>query len=68
LEAQIRERLALDVHFVEVDLCGLIGSERDAALDALTTGEELPFVIAGDKVICTGKLDVVLIADSLGQR
>jgi hypothetical protein len=45
------------VRFVEADLFRLQGVQRTVAIDALTSGEALPFAILGDTVISTGKLD-----------
>ena len=61
----MKERFALDVRFEEVDLYGLLGGERDAALDAITTGREMPLLIAADQVVCAGNLDIDRIADAL---
>ena len=54
-----------DVRLKEVGLYELIGAERDAVLDALTSGEELPYVLVADKVVCTGGFNLARIADSL---
>jgi len=61
----LKERFALDVRFEEVDLYGLLGGERDAAIDAIAAGLEMPLAIVADKVICEGDLDIDRIADAL---
>lgn len=64
----MKERLGLDVRVEEADLFGLLGAERDAAVDALTAGLEMPFVLFADKVVCVGDLDMDRIADALRPR
>lgn len=61
----MKERFAVDVRFEEVDLYGLVDGERDAAIDAITSGLEMPLVIVADKVVYAGNLDVDRIADAL---
>ncbi len=57
LEADIAPRFSGVVRFVEADLFGLSGRQRSAAIDALTKGSVLPFVIMDDQMVCSGKLD-----------
>lgn len=59
------ERFALDVRFEQADLYGLVGGERDSAIDAITAGLDMPLVLVTDKVICAGDLDIDRIADEL---
>jgi hypothetical protein len=61
----LKERLAFDVCFEEVDLYGLVGGERDSAIDAIAAGLEMPYVLVAEKVICAGDLDIDRIADAL---
>ena len=61
----MREHFAFDVHFEQADLFGLIGGERDAAIDAITAGLEMPYVLIGDEVVCAGDLDADRIAAAL---
>ena len=58
----MNERTARPVRVVETSLYHLSGDERGAAIDALSSGAELPLVIAGGRVVCTGALDVEAIA------
>jgi hypothetical protein len=44
-----------------VDLLGLVGLEREAAIDALAAGSELPLVIVGGTVVCAGEIDITAI-------
>ena len=61
----MRERFAFDVRFEEEDLYGLAGGARDSAIDAITAGLDMPYVLVADKVICAGDLDIDRIADAL---
>lgn len=65
LEAQVKDRVACEIRFEEVDLYMLAGEEKDAALDALATGAELPFVIVDGKVACAGPLDAEPVSDAV---
>lgn len=65
LETQLRRRLARPVWVEEADLYGLQGAARHAALDALVAGNELPFVLVGDVVACSGALDADRIEDAI---
>lgn len=65
LGAQLNERTPQPVRVVETSLYHLEGPERGAAIDALSGGAELPLVIAGGRVVCTGELDVEAIAAAL---
>lgn len=58
LEVQMNERAAQPVLVVETSLYHLAGAERDAAIDALVGGAELPLVLVGDRVACTGSFDL----------
>jgi hypothetical protein len=61
----LRERFAFEVRFEEVDLYGLVAAERDSAIDAITAGLDMPYVLVADKVICAGDLEIDRIADAL---
>ena len=61
----MKERFAFDVRFEEVDLYGLVGGERDSAIDAITAGLDMPYVLVADMVVCAGDLDIDRIADAL---
>lgn len=65
LEVQLNERSAQPVLVVETSLYHLAGAERGAAIDALVGGAELPLVLVGDRVACSGALDVEAIASAL---
>lgn len=65
LGAQLNERTGRPIRVVETSLYHLAGTERGAAIDALSGGAELPLVIAGGRVVCTGALDVEAIASIL---
>lgn len=67
LGAQLNERTTQPVRVVETSLYHLDGVERGAAIDALSSGAELPLVIADGRVVCTGALDVEAIAAALPQ-
>ena len=53
------------VRFVEADLYGLVGPDRDAAIDALAGGKEFPFVIVEGTLICSGSIDTVAITKAV---
>lgn len=59
------DRFGLGVRFSEADLFRLQGPQRTAAIDALTSGGVLPFVILGDEVLSTGPLDADVIAHGI---
>lgn len=61
LEAQLN-RIRSGVQVAEADLLELLGQDREAAIDALSAGEEFPFVIVGGAVVCSGSLDVTVIS------
>lgn len=63
LKRQLADRLG-DCEVLAVDLYSLTGSERDAALDAIVTGQPSPFVLIEGRLVCTGgvELDAVLAA------
>lgn len=58
LEVQLNERAPQPVVVAETSLYHLAGAERDAAIDALVGGAELPLVLVGDRVACTGSFDL----------
>lgn len=51
----------------ETDLYQLNGIERAAAINALVSGAALPFIIVDERVVCTGSLDLEVVATALGQ-
>ena len=53
------------IRFAEADLLGLAGAQRSAALNALTTGGELPLTIIEDEVVSTGRFDPDTIARAI---
>jgi len=55
------------VRFEETDLYQLNGLQRTAAINALVSGAALPFVIVEDRIVCTGGLDLDVIATALAQ-
>ncbi|MDO8880564.1 MAG: hypothetical protein Q7W44_07180 [Coriobacteriia bacterium] len=57
LEVQLKERIGRPVRVVQRSLYHLAGTERTAAVDVLVSGAELPLVLVGDRVACTGSLD-----------
>ncbi|MHB1135542.1 MAG: hypothetical protein ACYCXR_06915 [Coriobacteriia bacterium] len=63
----MNERTTQPVRVVEMSLYHLAGAERGAAIDALSSGAELPLVIADGRVVCTGALDFEAIASALPQ-
>lgn len=65
LGAQIEERLNRQVRFSVVELLHLQGSQRNAALDELTSGRALPFILLGDQVLSTGPLDADVIVEGI---
>ncbi|PKQ17008.1 MAG: hypothetical protein CVT67_02370 [Actinobacteria bacterium HGW-Actinobacteria-7] len=67
LEAQLKDRVGYEILFEEADLWGLVGAEREAAIDALAAGHELPFVLVADHVVATGQLDAEKIEVALGR-
>lgn len=67
LEAQMTRQFDTTVRFVEADLFALQGNQRTAAIDALTSGDALPFVLLDERVISTGSLDPDTIAQGIEQ-
>lgn len=65
LEVQLSERTAHPIRVVETSLYHLTGTERGAAVDKLVGGAELPLVLVGDRVVCTGPFDIEIIASAL---
>lgn len=55
------------MRFEETDLYQLNGLQRTAAINALVSGAALPFVIVEDRIVCTGGLDLDVIATALAQ-
>lgn len=65
LEAQLSESLGRSVRVIEADLFGLAGEARNSALDALTSGADMPFVIVHEQVVHTGELDLRSVVDTI---
>lgn len=65
MEAQVNGMTDIPVRIEEADLYGLLGPERDAAIDALSNSKEFPFVIVGDRLACAGALDADAIAQAV---
>jgi hypothetical protein len=65
LETRFTEGVGHEVRIEEADLYALVGSERDAAIDALVAGRDLPIIIVAGEVSCAGDLDVARILDAL---
>lgn len=63
--AQIHDTASDSIRFEETDLCTCIGPERDAAIDALSTGKEFPLVIIGETLVCAGELDLSAIVEAV---
>jgi hypothetical protein len=68
LGARLKERVECDVRIDEADLYTLDGADRGAAIDAMATGMEPPFVIVAGRVVCEGDFDVDLIVQALAER
>ena len=65
LEARLGQRVGRDVSIEEADLYSLVGSERDAAIDALVAGLDTPLLMVAGRVVCAGDLDVGKVGDAL---
>lgn len=65
LEAQLQAGRAGIIRFEESDLYALTGPQRNAALDALVGGAPLPLLIAGDRVIYSGPLEIDAVREAL---
>jgi hypothetical protein len=68
------ERLASDLFqrrgpgfsVLVTDLYGLIGPERDVAVNAIVEGKSSPFVLIQGRLACTGSLDLAAVLGALG--
>ena len=58
LETQLKDRVPCKVRFEEADLYELVDEQRSVAVDAVVAGNELPFLLVGDKLVCAGGLDI----------
>ena len=61
LERELRERIGDGVELYEVELEQLLGAQREAAFDAVVAGEPSPFVLIGERLVCTGSVDVAAV-------
>jgi hypothetical protein len=66
LNHELADRGLGDVSVMSVDLSELAEDEREAAVDALVAGLPSPFVVLGDRLICSGLVDVPAIIEALG--
>jgi hypothetical protein len=67
LEQALYERLGGGFAVYEVELQQLTGAPRDVAFDAVVAGEASPFVIVGDRLVCTGSVEVATVLDAIEQ-
>ena len=65
LEAGLKDRLNRSVSVIDTELFTLAGAARDSALDALTAGAEMPFVLVRERVVHTGDLDADAIVSAI---
>lgn len=65
MEARVNEMTGLTVRVEEADLLTLTGSEREAAMQGLTTGSGFPFVIVGGALACCGDYAMERIAEAV---
>jgi hypothetical protein len=49
-----------------VDLYSLEGVLRDLALDAVVAGDPSPLVFVGERLVCTGSVDVDVVLGAIG--
>lgn len=63
----MRKLVDADFRFEETDVFRIDGFERDAVLEALAAGEELPIAVLGGRVCCSGGLDAEAIAAALSE-
>jgi len=57
LRRDLAERGHDDVSVFEVDLYTLIGSDRDAAIDAIVGDVASPYVLLDGRLVCAGSID-----------
>jgi pyruvate/2-oxoglutarate/acetoin dehydrogenase E1 component len=62
LEARQRGGVSAEI----VDLYSLEGVQRDLALDAVVAGVPSPLVFVGDRLVCTGSVDVASVLNAIG--
>lgn len=60
------EARGIDAEVLQADLYALGDAERAVALDAIVAGVESPFVIVGDRLACSGNVDIGAVAEALG--
>ncbi len=59
------ELTGIRVKAEESDLLTLTGSDREAAMQGLTAGDELPFVIVSGTLACCGGFEMEEIAEAV---
>jgi hypothetical protein len=65
LERELHERIGDGFALYEVDLEQLLGAQREAAFDAIVAGEPSPFVLIGERLVCTGSVDVAAVISAI---
>jgi hypothetical protein len=65
LERELRARVGDGFALYEVELEQLLGVQREAALDAVVAGEPSPFVLIGERLVCTGSVDVAAVLEAI---
>jgi hypothetical protein len=65
LERELVSRQTEGFVVENTDLYRLVGTERDAALDAVVAGEPSPFVLMCGRLVCTGAVDTSAVLDAL---
>jgi hypothetical protein len=66
LTEELADRRLGGVSVAMANLLDLPEVERDVAVDAVVAGLPSPFVILGDRLICSGSVDVPAVLDALG--
>ena len=67
LEQELHERIGDGFALYEVELEQLLGAQREAAFDAVVAGEPSPFVLIGERLVCTGSVDVAAVIAAVEQ-
>ena len=65
LERELRRLLGDGFAVYEVELDQLLGAQREAAFDAVVEGAPSPFVLVGDRLVCTGSVDVAVVIGAI---
>ena len=68
LERELHRVLGEGFAVYEVELDQLMGAPREAAFDAVVAGEPSPFVLVGDRLVCTGSVDVAAVVGAIEQE